>query len=426
MGSTRSRKIAFAAILFGAFVPLAARGQFSQYTQAGGPEPVLVDPREALEEAVEEARWRFGGLRVDPWIGIRNVGYVESGDESQQLSGSGGLGFRAYLPNGPKVIWAAHVLPEYTWFEDSSGQSRVNGRYGVGMFGFFNRLTVEVLATRQEALDIISTEIQQRVNARNEALSLLAELRLAGSINLYASASTSSVENLLETEERLDPTIAPFDLLDRDEEVVRAGVRYRTRGDWLIGLGIEDSSVEFVDPTLDRSNSGTSPFFELVVPGRSLAINFDVVWRELEPDGLSQFVPFDDVTGGLSLVIGGDRSRLSPAVYARRDLVYTLGGSSYLIDERFGVRAGLPIGRRLALRAFYEIGELDFVVLDGAERTDDVTGYGADLAIQIASRLGLTIGYSIEDFESNLPGLDRTIDVLRVGISFGAARGVWY
>ncbi|HVS62096.1 MAG TPA: hypothetical protein VMT85_01205 [Thermoanaerobaculia bacterium] len=426
MGSTRSRQIAFAASLFGAFVPLASSAQFDQYTQTGGPDPVVVDPREALEEAVEEARWRFGGLRVDPWIGIRNVGYVDSGDAGDQLSGSGGLGFRAYLPNGPKVIWAAHVLPEYTWLEDSSARSRVNGRYGVGLFGFFNRLTVEALATRQEALDIVSTEIQQRVNARSEGLRLLAELRLAGSINLYVSGSSTTIENLLEDEERLDPGIAPFDLLDRDEEVLRGGFRYRSRGDWLIGLGVEDSTVDFDDSSFDRSNSGTSPFVELAIPGRRIAIDVDLVLRELEPDGLSEFVPFDDVTGSLSLVIGGERSRLSPALYARRELVYTLGAASYLLDERFGVRGGLPIGRRFAVRAFLETGTNDYTGVTGPERNDDVAAYGGDLAIQVASRLALSIGYSTEEFESNLPGLDRTIDVLRAGVTFGASRGLWY
>ena len=436
MGSTRSRQITFAATLFaatlfGVFVPLAARGQFDQYTQTGGPDPVLVDPKEQLEAAVEEARWRFGGLRVDPWIGIRNVGYVDSGQGERQLSGSAGIGLRTYLPTGPKVIWAAHLLPEYAWFEDSSERSRVNGRYGVGFFGFFNRLTVEALATRQEVLDIVSTEVQQRVNARSDVIELLGEVRLAGSINLYARGTTSSIENLLEEEERLDPGIAPFNLLDREEETLRLGLRYRTRGDWLIGLGVEDSTVEFDDPIFDRSNSGTSPFFELSIRGRSLAIDADVVFRDLEADGPSGFVAFNGVSGRFSLILGGERSRLSPALYARRELVYTLGGSSYLIDERFGVRAGLPIGRRLGLGAFVETGTNEYEGEVGPQRSDDVLAYGADLSIQLGARFGIAIGYSKEEFESNLPGLDRTVDVVRAGITFGGAgigrsAGTWY
>jgi hypothetical protein len=424
MGATRRRL--FASIVLAA-VPVAAGAQFEQYTPAGGPEPIVTDPKEELEQAVADARWRLGGLRVDPWFGVRNVGYVDQGIGDDQLTGSAGVGLRAYLPNGPKVIWAAHVLPEYTWYEDSSDRSRVNGRYGVGFFGFFNRLTVQAQATLQEQLDVVSAAIQQRVNSRDESLNLVAELRLAASVNLFGSYSSSTVAYLLEEDERLDPTIAPFDLLDREEQVARAGVRYRTRNDWLIGLGVEESDTQFDDPLLDRSNSGTSPYLELSIPTRSLLVSLDLVQRDLEPDPGSTFVPYDDLTGSLALTFGSRRSRLSPTLYARRELVYTLDASSYLVDERFGVRTGFPIGRRLALRLFAETGTHDYALAGfGPARSDDVTAFGADIDVPLGRQARFNVGYSTEDFESSPPGFDRTVDIVRAGVTFGASRTPWY
>jgi hypothetical protein len=420
MQLTSPLKLAMAATVVGIFLPIGSNAQFAQYTQPGGPDPVVTSRQEEMEGAIEESRWRFGGLRVDPWIGLRNVGYVDQGEGDAELSGSGGLGLRAYLPTGPKVIWAAYALPEYAWFEDSSEKSRVNGRYGVGFFGFFNRLSVEALATRAEELDIVSPEIQQRVNAGRDAIELVAELRLASSINLFAQARSSSAENLLEEAERLDPGTAPFDLLNRDEEILRLGVRYRTRDDWLLGLGVEESKAEFDDPTLDRSNSGTSPYFEITIPANRFLVSGDVVFRDLERDGpSSQFAEFRGVSGNLTLVLGNERSRISPAFYARRQLAYTVAqvGSSYLVDERFGLRAGFPLGRRLRLTGFAETGTNDYESPEGLTRNDDVTAYGGDLGIQLGSRLSISVGYSSQDYESNLPGLDRTIDALRAGIT---------
>ncbi|HVS13046.1 MAG TPA: hypothetical protein VMV46_03915 [Thermoanaerobaculia bacterium] len=424
MGTTRRRLLASIVL---AAVPVAVGAQFEQYTPAGGPEPIVTDPKEELEQAVADSRWRLGGLRVDPWFGVRNVGFVDQGTGDDQLTGSAGVGLRAYLPTGPKVIWAAHALPEYTWYEESSDRSRLNGRYGLGFFGFFNRLTVQAQATLQEQLDVISAEIQQRVNARNETLSLLAELRLAASVNLFGSFSTSTITNLLEDEERFDPTIAPFDLLDRDEEVARVGVRYRSRGDWLIGLGVEETDTQFDDAAFDRSNSGTSPYLELTIPARSLLISLDLVQRDLEPDPGSDFVPYDDLTGSLALTFGSARSRLSPTLYAHRELVYTLDASSYLVDERFGVRTGFPLGRRMAIRLFAETGTHDYAQPPfGPARSDDVTAFGADVDIPLGRGARFNLGYSIEEFESNPPGFDRTVDIVRAGVTFSASRGLWY
>jgi hypothetical protein len=52
-------------------------GQFVEYTQPGGDTAQGEVEQEALEQAAEEARWRLGGLRVDPWLALRNVSRPE-------------------------------------------------------------------------------------------------------------------------------------------------------------------------------------------------------------------------------------------------------------------------------------------------------------------------------------------------------------
>ena len=82
--------IAFAAALGAAG---ALYGQFSQYTQPGTPTPGGGNvTRQDLEDAVAAARWHLGGLRVDPWLALRNVSWVDN--PSGQPDGATGLGVR--------------------------------------------------------------------------------------------------------------------------------------------------------------------------------------------------------------------------------------------------------------------------------------------------------------------------------------------
>jgi hypothetical protein len=51
--------------------PLA--GQSSEYTAPGSLGSRPADEREALRAAVDEARWRLGPIRIEPWAALDEI-----------------------------------------------------------------------------------------------------------------------------------------------------------------------------------------------------------------------------------------------------------------------------------------------------------------------------------------------------------------
>lgn len=414
-----------------------AAAQFAQYTPPGGPDGRPESLQERLEGAMEEARWRLGPVRLEPWLGLKDVGWVDnlSGAEQEDTGGdltaTAGAGLRAYLPTGPKVVWAAHVLPEYVWFRDHDELNDVNGRYGVGFFGSFNRLQAQATLTRDQELGIVSSERLERASSRSDELALDAELRLAGSLYLFASWSEGQSDYLNAVGTAVgDPGgRSDLDQLDRTERITRGGLRFRTRGGWAIGVGAERSQVDFEQAAADRSNSGTSPVLVISSPlDRRLYLGIDLVLRSLEPAAESTFLPYDGVTGMFHLLVGSEDSRLQPSFYASRNLVYALTAPySYYEADRIGAALTLNLGWRTSVRAFGEVGRDDYAALDpDLKRQDDVTAFGVSLGFGLRSGVQLTLGFSREEVSSDLPGADRSVTFVRSGVSFGSGLTPWY
>lgn len=425
-----------------ALAPAPVRGQFAQYTQPGtvarGGTEVT---REGMEQALSEARWNLGAIRIDPWIGLRNVSWTENpsgrpdaasgaaANTEGDLSASGGAGLRAYLPTGHSVFWAAHVLPEYTWWRDQSERSRLNGRYGLGMFAFFNRLTLQLTGRRQEQQSVVSAEVPAEVNNRRDELALAAETRLGFATSFFAEASTTRTRNSLEDEDALIGT--SLRSLDRDENSVRTGLRYRPRERFTLGVGYEWTETDSEDPAegagrqaRNLSNTGTAPVVELRYTGPKFWASGSAAFRSIEAEGASEFRDTDTETYALGLGLTGNR--LSPAVYARKTLSLALSEEySHFTNESVGASLELGLGRRVRLRAYGEVGEAEFLPrLDETPvRMDDLTAYGAELTIGLGRGLSAHVGGSRTEFDSNLPGEDRTLDVVRAGITLGLGGG---
>ncbi|HSU84612.1 MAG TPA: hypothetical protein VLR69_19515, partial [Thermoanaerobaculia bacterium] len=173
-----------------------------QYTPPGGPQEQPESRQEMLERELAEARYRLGPVRLAPWATLRDVAYVRSlftnGRQlPSDLTATVGLGFRAYLRNGPKATWTAQVLPEYVWWQKQSQRRQLNGRYLLGFSGYFNRLTLEVQAGRQQEQRIVTPEVPVPVSTRLDGGELLAELRLSRSLSLFAVTDASRQNNVI-------------------------------------------------------------------------------------------------------------------------------------------------------------------------------------------------------------------------------------
>lgn len=391
----------------------AAGAQFLQYTPPGGPEEEAETRREKLEHDFQEARFRLGAVRWDPVLTLRDVAYVRNffanGEgPPDDFSATAGLGIRAFLRNGPKVTWSATVLPEYVWWAKQQERRRLNGTYFLGFAGYFNRLTVEVEAGRQQQQEIVTPEVPVPVSARRDGGELLLELRLTGATSAFSTVSVNRQEVL--ATDLNDLGLDELERLDREERVVRAGLRWRPREAWTIGLGAEFSEADFEPGTLNRSNSGTAPVVEARFEGNRLIVQADAAFRSLEAKQGALFLPYDRVTGGASVLLRAG-NLLSPGIYFSRGLVYTLSSDyAYTEDERAGASLTISLGERSQARVFAETGTQDYTTFSllAPSREDDVASYGASFTFGLTRNLFLSVRATRSRFDSNLSELDRT------------------
>lgn len=408
--------------------------QFDQYTAPGGPAGRQDSRKEALEKAVEQARWRFGALRVDPWVGLKDVDYVDnalgtpSGGKVGDVTATVGAGLRAYLRTGPKLTWAAHALPEYVWWRDLADRRRLDGRFGVGAFAFGNRLTFEVTATREQTQQIATPEVLQAIHVRSDRGELTLDAPLGGAFSLFGSVARLGVRNL-SPGRGADREEAELAGLDRDETLSTGGLRWHLPGRWLLGLGVQRSDVTFLrrGGLFDRSSTGTSPVAELSHDAAGLSVGIQVSRRTLDPKPGSTFVPYRGATADGSIGLRTDR-RLSFWLYGGRSLVYSIEpGYSYLRNDQGGAAALWKLGWRTNLRVFGEAGRQGYTTLSAGlpDRRDTSRSYGAEVSLSLARGGILSLRASRSAFRSNLPGFDRAVASFGAGVSFGG-RGTWY
>lgn len=390
-----------------------AKGQFLQFTPPGGPEARPETAKERLERELREAPYRVGPVRVAPLVGVRDVAYVRDlfsseGTVRSDITATVSAGFRAYLRTGPKVTWIAQAIPEYIWWQDDEDSRRLNFSRGLETLLLFNRLTVDLAASRIEQQRLVTPEIPRPVNTAIEVFRVDSELELTGKLRPFVSARQGRQQGLLGN--RVDPQVRAVELLDRDEQVVRAGVRWYPRTGWTIGVGAERSRTDFDRAALDSSNEGTAPVLELLLDRPRLFFRADLAARSLEATEGSRFVDFDGITGNVAVNFL-PRARLSTWLYGSRDLIYSLESEyPYIDDQRIGLSVGREFGRRLFGRVYVEAGTEDYVAFlpTAPDRQDDLTAYGGSLSFSFTDVLSLTFHATRVALDSDIPGVDRS------------------
>jgi hypothetical protein len=410
-----------------------------QYTPPGGAAEEAFGRKEALAKAVEEARWHAGPVRVDPAFWISDLAWVERSDsagdggsgaaaDGSDLTGRVGAGLNAYLPVGSKTTFAAYAMPEYIWWQDRAEERRLNQRFGLGSFTYFNRLAVTVTAERLEDFDFATGEILQRYTTRNEILEIQVEVPILRRLTLFAEGADRSVRSLVDDVE--DPLLADFlDDLDRDDLAYRGGVRYYPSEKLHVGAGVGYAESDFADEALDRSNSGDFWYVESGYERPKLLVDLLYQENQLSAKDGSEFSDFDNSTGG-ARIEWMPREAFTARLYASRQLAYSLlvREASGYVDQFVGAGVDIGLGWRLRLNLYGESGSHRYQVESGAERVDDVESYGAELAIELPWLMKLRVGYQesriIPPAESGLPG--QKITQLLANLGFGFGQGTWY
>ncbi len=231
-GKSRGQRTARAAsilhqILLLSVAALPAAAQFQQYTPPGQLSDHGPSQQVQLETALEEALWKAGAFRIQPWVGVKDAAYIDNvyatnTDAVSDFTATVGAGLRFFVPIGGKTIFSVHALPEYVWWADLADRRRLNGRYGAGLFGYYNRLEVQLSGSRNDRSAIVTPEVEQRINSRTDTAFLGLDLNLVRSLHLVAQLSHTQYRDL---EEGADRPLASYQLNDRDEDVGRVGLK---------------------------------------------------------------------------------------------------------------------------------------------------------------------------------------------------------
>jgi hypothetical protein len=375
---------------------------------------VDVTEEEELRSSLEDASWQLGALRLQPWIGIRDASLVTSSEDDQtDVTASAGAGLRAYVKTGPKVIWAAHGLPEYVWWQDDAARRRLNGRYGLGLFAYFNRLDLELSARRNETQSFFSSEVQELTTTRHDVARLGFELELAERVFLFGALAHAEDEN--QEDER-----TVFSLLDQRIDTRRAGLRYRTPRGFSIGAGWEETENDFDSDARNLSHTGEAALFETGYEGRRFNAAFVLEGRRLTGREGSEFADLETTTGYLETSWNLHRA-VDLLVYGRRQVGFSIRNEfASVVAERAGTRLDLRFrGSTLFLAA--ETGKDDFqaTVPGSPERSDDVLAFGLGINFQVKQAFRLSTGLVRTEYDSNVPGFDRAVTAWTASVQLG-------
>ncbi len=402
---------------------LPAGAQLNQYTLPGAFAQDPASEVERVARALENSRWSLGKLHLDPWLSLRNLAYTDqeflSGEGSDpELTATVGVGLRSFVPLGTGTTLAAHVLPEYVWWQESSDRRRFNGRYGIGLFSDSGRTAFELSATRDDGTRFFSRELEEQVDLREDAAEMAVELGLVSGLSGFLEGSARE-HRLREDKE---PRFLALSALDRDERVARGGLRYRFARGLRVGLGVETLEVEFQeqDSAAVRDTTGETVFADMINATQVWSLRALIGYQSLDIGQQPAVIKHQDLLGRFHAA-WKPTSRVVLEIYGNQNLVYSFQPTSpFFQDRTVGLGARTSLRSWASFRLFVEGGDIDFTDIDpvAPRRIDDFETLAGDLRIGYRG-FSVLLGITRTEYLSTLPEFDRTVTTVRSSVAFG-------
>jgi hypothetical protein len=403
------------AITFSAAALLsAAPNVFAQLASDQIPHQRLLPPSEQVRRELETSRVRLGIFRVRPAFAIRDFGYDNNvfgtpKDPVADWRSTISAGANLIVPFGRKMYGRATVVPEYTWYRKLSERRLFGGTYGGSLLGLFNHLTIEGGANAHKGFSVISSELEREAVGRRTASFGTAELEIVRRFSIFGTAreERQRYSHAVEARAVNAASLAP---LERNERLARAGIRYRLTSFLSVSVAAEKTRSEFLTAT-ERNNESDAVIAGIRYDRPRTFFNFSAGSRTGKARREATAFPRYTTATGSYYAAHEFPVRTVIDVYGHRGLVYSLyADNAYFIETRNGAGLVVPLGRRLAVRAFGETGSNRYPrAVESVKRSDDVATYGGGLAIRLYRSLALTAIATNTRYTSNVPGLDRSI-----------------
>lgn len=127
-----------------------------------------------LRRAWEEAAWKLGPFRVQPYLFLRNAGYdsnvYHQPEPVPDYWFTVGPGFDVYLPVKKKLLFQAYVSPQYVYFKETTRERTWNHYFNSRVHLLFNKFLVSAGFGLSDARERWDTEIDIRPRRKEESI----------------------------------------------------------------------------------------------------------------------------------------------------------------------------------------------------------------------------------------------------------------
>ncbi len=385
----------------------------------------LIPRGEQIRLDLEASRWHLGPFRVQPRLLIRDLGYSDNvfgtpDEPVSDWSATVAAGAHWTLPMGRKVYIVGNVLPEYTYYKKLSERRSFTGTYDASAVALFNHLSLAAMAGTTKTLGVVSSEIEAPVVFRTDQVAVDAEVDIFRRLSVFGHAVTQRPRFESEPTDRGE--LRRVSTLDRDDNALRAGVRYRFASYLDMAVAAERTRSEFRSTGAERDNESEALLFTVQYNRPRAYLNLTVGNREGTPLAGSTFPGYETTTGSYfaAYTLGAP---IELQLNGQQRVVYSLSTDvPYFLETRNGLTAVVHLGNRVAVRGFGEVGRNDYDVLRDAvthPRVDDVTTYGGGLSFRLYRNISLTVQVSQSEYDSNVNEFDRSVVRVQSLLSVG-------
>lgn len=391
------------------------------WAQDDVPQGRIVPEEEQMHDDMARAKLRLGPVRLIPSLLISNAGYDSNvfGSSENPVSdwtATFTAGFRFIVPLGSKMFLRADALPTYTWYHELTDRRFFGGLYRGDWFGFFNRLSVRLGASKDQTYRNFSSEFDSRVVYKNTNANGSVELSLTGPFYLIAEGGYIEIRN--DPEGTNPPDVQPGDVHDvrrnnRDESSYLVGFRYRRSQALSTSLVYSDTKSDYQLQPLLRNNTSRAALVGVLYSRPSLFVNLTGGYREGVANS-SLYPKYSTGTGGY-FVSYFPRYWLEIRTYGRRRVANSISNvaSPYYFENRIGGGLAFELFSKLLLRGFGEFGPNNYPRSEPGDngepvkRRDEAKIYGGGLSLRLVRNVVLSGAVTHAVYDSNISLHDR-------------------
>lgn len=396
---------------------VAPRSAIAQLVVEEVPRRRLTSEQDSIKNDMARSRFHLGPVRILPAVFINNAGYDNnvfgtSTDPVADWTATISAGARFIVPFGSKTYLRVDAFPRYVWYDQLTQRRQFGGVYEGSLFGFFNRMSVQLTGNDVEDYQTYSSELDTRVLQRSHGGFGRVDLDLTRSVSFVGGGGAQWINY----QQVQGPPVQEIDVRvnDRRETAVWGGLRYKFSSDFDVSGVVAGTWTDFEGTPELRNNRSLAVLGNVRYERPRLYLNLTGGYRQgYATDSL--FPNYATPVGGLFASFFPIRW-LDIQAYGHRRVFYSVSERNpYYFEERIGGGIVVEVvSSLLLLRGYGEVGPNSYPraqeVSEGVriKREDQATIYGGGLSLLVFRSGVLSAIVTRNVYTSNIPGEGRS------------------